>query len=41
MTEVSGCEICCVFAKVGAVNAEARRADNRIRLFQLPLERMV
>ena len=27
--------------KVTAVNAESRRPDNRIRLFQLPLERIV
>jgi hypothetical protein len=28
-------------AQVAAVNAETRRPDNRIRLFQLPLERIV
>ena len=27
--------------KITALNAESRRADNRIRLFQLPLERIV
>ena len=27
--------------KITAINAQSRRADNRIRLFQLPLERIV
>jgi len=30
-----------LIAKITALNAETRRADNRIRLFQLPLERIV